>query len=321
MTSLLICRLYSNSFISVSSSFVDPYQRAAAAMLWPAGYGNPSQAPWGLATESHPPTPLSPWSMTRSAFELPTLRPEVSPAPPAATPSSADTDDVKPPPLVLDVCQLRNIREDPVGIKEERRSPSIPDSPRSGTLCYSSDGESLDLVTVDPPPVVVIKQSLSPDPPSNVPTTQPLEFSGLHLLSDVSTADRARRESQDDLASSRRSSLEATSTSSLDVLCAAALSQEQQQQQVEEKTVPATVSSARSSVDDVIVTPVTSSSSSAATTSPANAPPHAFQMAEFDFRSKLAELQRKYKERQKELNNLSESMIIKSEKPKSCLLS
>lgn len=313
------------SFIIVSFpfplfTFVDPYQRAAAAMLWPAGYGNPSQPPWGLAAESHPPTPLSPWSMSRSAFELPTLRPEVSSAAPTATPSSADPDDVKPPPLVLDVCQLRNIREDPVGIKEERRSPSIPDSPRSGTLCYSSDGESLDLVTVDPPPVVVIKQSLSPDPPSNVPTTQPLEFSGLHLLSDVSTADRARRESQEDMASSRRSSLEATSTSSLDVLCAAALSQEQQQQQVEEKTAPVAVSSARSSVDDVIVTPVTSSSS-AATTSPANAPPHVFEMAEFDFRSKLAELQRKYKEKQKELNNLSESMIINSEKPKSCLLS
>lgn len=303
-------------------------------MLWPAGYANPPQTPWGLPAEHHPPTPLTPWSLSRSAFELPSLRPEVNNEV-GPTIGGADPDDDVKPAIVLDARQTAP-PSSTIEIKEERISPGGLSPPPSSVGSAerneaSSDGESLDLVTVDPPvmereeeeevehaPEDLKKSCPAGPPPASPP---PSEFSGLQLLSDV-MANQPRQTEELDRQPDRRSSLE-TGSNSLDVLCAAALSQQVDPPAPSPPSPPPPPPAPSSAVamkpratgapppppvtsmDDITRTrtPVTPTTSHAPSLSPA------FPM-EFDFRSKLAELQRKYKEKQKELSNLS--MSIKS---------
>lgn len=286
-------------------------------MLWPAGYSNPPQSPWSLGAE-HPPTPLTPWSMSRSPFELPSLRPEVSAVAPVTPLNGADPDDVKP---VVEECQQNSDIVDPVGIIKEERNPSPTGTPPPASLaltgeigtCLDESNESLDMVSVDPPDV----SGHQPEQPvvGEAPSFSAPEFSGLQLLSDV-TADQARQSEESpgllSGSSSRRSSTRETAAgNSLDVLCAAALSQHDESAScpAPKKTlVSPPPPSTQTSKTDVVATatPVTSTSSHAV----AHLATHAFHGVEFDFRCKLAELQRKYKEKQKELSSLSKSYKI-----------
>lgn len=327
---------------------LDPYQRAAAAaaMLWPGYAAPPPQSPWNLAAEmaniqSHQQSSPSSsssmmdWSHSlHSGFELPTLRAATAVATndaPIQSITNSNLDysrncdqeagrEVKP---VIANC---------INIKEERGT-----SPEPATICHSAstiekETKPLD-VTVSAEPTTTttttpirIKEDMmspesSPVPPPppplqliETPASAPLldddsNYSGLQLLSDsierfMATSSTSECERGDVISSRDVPHIACSSSSSnsnaLDVLCAAAL-----YQQVQQASSPAAPTSEESFV------PASASCSSNVAISPdQRPPPQGFQL-EFDFRSKLAELQRKYKEKQKELSSLREFEILK----------
>ena len=293
-------------------------------MFWP-GYATPAQSPWGLAPDLNATTATASWSIhppARSAFELPILRADV-----AAYPSS---DNVSKPDTVDESSAAAALHAE---IKEERISP-LPTNDvaektqdMSSTSCNPADSitavdQSIrirdNLTTTGwaspsarSPKSASLDDRNSPSPvlsavqqpqqgSSSIPSA---DYSGLQLLSDsierfVSSADQAKLAYQPepiktDHCSSSSSDNPMTvevAGNALDVLCAAALYQQ---------TDPAAVTTTTTIEGKEMATPCI----------PLLPAGTGFQM-EFDFRSKLAELQRKYKEKQKELSSLSESFNL-----------
>ena len=292
-------------------------------MFWP-GYATPAQSPWGLAPDLNATTATASWSIhqpARSAFELPILRADV-----AAYQSS---DNVSKPDTVDESSAAAALHAE---IKEERISPlptnDVAEKTRdmSSTSCNPADSitavdqsirirdnltttgwaspsarspksASLDDRNSPSPVLSAIQQQGS----SSIPSA---DYSGLQLLSDsierfVSSADQAKLAYQPepiktDHCSSSSSDNPMTvevAGNALDVLCAAALYQQ---------TDPVTTTTTTMAIEGKeMATPCI----------PLLPAGTGFQM-EFDFRSKLAELQRKYKEKQKELSSLSESFNL-----------
>lgn len=302
-------------------------------MFWP-GYATPAQSPWALAPDMNMnATPTTPWSIhppTRSAFELPLLRADV---PVYEDPS----DDVSKP-----ECAPSEPAAVLAEIKEERISPEPPsdlaekvDDASSST--QSERSQPMDSITVadqgirvrdnlttgwvsqdplsparSPKSPVLLDAGNSPSPIATLSAVQQeqqensiataADYSGLQLLSDsierFVSADQAKlayqpepiKTEKDHQRSSDNPMTVEVAGNALDVLCAAALYQQSD---------PSTTTTMTAAIE-----PREMVAAAAATSCIPR--PTGFQM-EFDFRSKLAELQRKYKEKQKELSSLSES--------------
>lgn len=291
-------------------------------MFWPS-YATPAQSPWGLPPDMSP-SPTASWSIhapARSAFELPILRADVTAyEDPADDVSKTECDPPDDPPALAE-------------IKEERISPEPPgndvlekaDPPMQQAAVET--GDPLDTVTSVDHSSIRVRDNLttgwiSQDPSTRSPksvsrlddrntATSPspvsaaaqhdssmpsADYSGLQLLSDsierFVSADQAKlayqhqpepiRTGKDQQRRSDNPMAVEVAGNGLDVLCAAALYQQSDPPK-------SSVEPRREMV------PATSCIPSC---------PTGFQM-EFDFRSKLAELQRKYKEKQKELSSLS----------------
>ena len=290
-------------------------------MFWP-GYATPAQSPWGLAPDLNATTATASWSIhppARSAFELPILRADV-----AAYQSS---DNVSKPDTVDESSAAAALHAE---IKEERISPLPTNDVAEKTQDMSSTScNPADSITAAVDQSIRIRDNLtttgwaspsarspksaslddrnSPSPvlsafqqqgSSSIPSA---DYSGLQLLSDsierfVSSADQAKLAYQPepiktDHCSSSSSDNPMTvevAGNALDVLCAAAL-----YQQTDPVTTTTTIEGKEMATPCIPLLPAGTG----------------FQM-EFDFRSKLAELQRKYKEKQKELSSLSESFNL-----------
>ena len=334
-------------FISFKKMNADPYQRAAAAaaMLWP-GYAAPAQSPWTLPSDIpsmqlHSQTSsMIGWSHSlHSSFELPILRAAAAAAAAAAAVNVNDSAEVHPSLEIEHVRDRRDDEEDdrdvkPVvagrgNIKEETTSPepTINDTPaavkKESSPCVN-DYKPLGMAVSSETPTATIrvKENImspesSPVPPS-IQTTQipssniealdtDSNYSGLQLLSD--SIERFMATAAATTTTFHRSEERETSvmgspdppreiprvasggSNALDVLCAAAL-----YQQVEHRASSPAAPTSESFVPAAV----------SCDTIADQRPPHGFQI-EFDFRSKLAELQRKYKEKQKELSSLRES--------------
>ena len=291
-------------------------------MFWP-GYATPAQSPWGLAPDLNATTATASWSIhppARSAFELPILRADV-----AAYQSS---DNVSKPDTVDESSAAAALHAE---IKEERISPLPTNDVAEKTQDMSSTScNPADSITAAVDQSIRIRDNLtttgwaspsarspksaslddrnSPSPvlsafqqqgSSSIPSA---DYSGLQLLSDsierfVSSADQAKLAYQpepiktDHSSSSDNPMTVEVAGNALDVLCAAALYQQ---------TDPVTTTTTTMAIEGKeMATPCI----------PLLPAGTGFQM-EFDFRSKLAELQRKYKEKQKELSSLSESFNL-----------
>ena len=305
----------------------DPYQRAAATMLWP-GYATPAQSPWHLPSEipAHPHSggPAL-WSRSSpllhplpfpAGFDLPLrtmaeadvkIEPLSSASPEAPCGIKDEIEEGKPfdpADYIRSFSPESAVRTpamplDPVVVKDEIQVVPDLEKPEAAESPEATESQA---DSQHPP----IKQSPgSPGVNGHLPECVPSagidaagsvekkeefesggdpEFLGLRLLSEsiehfVSTKKQQessiRIDPQDSGIAKKRWTQMDCISNPLDMLCAAALSQ-----QGKESVLPATPS------------PVKPASARGC-------------QPEFDFRSKLAELQRKYKEKQKELSNLS----------------
>jgi hypothetical protein len=267
------------------------------------------------------------WSHSlHSSFELPILR--------AAAVNVNDAAVVHPS-LEMDHVRHRDDEEDdrdvkPVvadrgNIKEETTSPEPTISETQATVKKESscvdDFKPLDMGVSSETPTTTIRVKENIMSPESSPVSPSIQaapapstmgalnadsnYSGLQLLSDsierfmataAATTTKTFHRSEEHETSVMGSldpppeiSHVASGSNALDVLCAAAL-----YQQVEQTSSPAAPTSES-------YVPAAASCATIAD----QRPPHGFQI-EFDFRSKLAELQRKYKEKQKELSSLRE---------------
>lgn len=308
-------------------------------MLWP-GYATPAQSPWHLQSEiplhphsgsglwSRSPPLLQPLPLT-TGFDLPLrtigdadvkIEPLSSASPDASHAIKDGVEEGKPfdPADYIRSFSPESAVEAPAApldsivIKDEIQVvPDLQKSP-SPAAAHSPEAQQSQVISDLPP----IKRSPSPeannwtervpspgiDPAASVPKKEELEsgndpeFLGLRLLSEsiehfVSTETKKEQESiiralpeASGIGKNLWTQMDGV-CNPLDVLCAAALSQQNKESVVAATPSPVTPASARGC------------------------------QPEFDFRSKLAELQRKYKEKQKELSNLSKSVRNSFRKP------
>lgn len=284
--------------------FADPYQRAAT-VYWQS-YAAPAQSPWGLPPDMAA-SPTASWALhppVRSAFELPNLRADVTPYEDPTTHASKPACVISSPPPAMAEIKEERISPEPPSHVAEKVEPSIP----------LERAQPLDSSTAMEPASIRVRDNLtigwvSRDPSIRSPSTSfddenvprslstghgdspaPVaDYSGLQLLSDsieqFVSADQSVQlanepQTKEEQPCNDNVSAVEMAGNALDVLCAAALYQQSDSPQSSEPR-------------DI----------SPATSCPR---PTGFQV-EFDFRSKLAELQRKYKEKQKELSSLSKS--------------
>ena len=293
----------------------DPYQRAAAAhMLWPGYAATTHSSPWALPPEMAS-TPTSPWTLhpaPRSAFELPPLlRTDVAvyqdpvddvaksecvplsrPVENCAGRQEAEIQKVKQEPVSPEPPAVASVREETSSILSESVVSIQPESSirvRDNMTIESADHPAESSVSTASSSANPLKQDEA-DPSA--------DYSGLQLLSDsierfvASDPDHRVNHCQPESTTSVNKSHPIgveVAGNALDVLCAAAMyrqsgSNPETECKSERPSLPAVSSP------------------------PSSSQPHptGFQI-EFDFRSKLAELQRKYKEKQKELSSLSKS--------------
>ncbi|XP_059350502.1 protein winged eye-like isoform X1 [Daphnia carinata] len=286
-------------FLLIPTACLDPYQRAAT-VYWQS-YAAPAQSPWGLPPDMAA-SPTASWALhppVRSAFELPILRSDVTPYEDPTTHASKPACVISSPPAMAEIKEER-ISPEPPSHVEEKDEPSI----------QLERAQPLDSSTAAEPPSIRVRDNLtigwvSRDPSIRSPSTSlddenvprslstghdaspaPMaDYSGLQLLSDsieqFVSADQSKLANEPQTKEERRNdnvTAVEMAGNALDVLCAAALYQQSDSPQ---SSQPRAVSPATSCIPR----------------------PTGFQM-EFDFRSKLAELQRKYKEKQKELSSL-----------------
>ena len=252
-------------------------------------------------------TPTASWSLhppvIGSAFELPLLRADVTSCEDSSTHASKAE------------CVTNSSSNNMANIKEERLTPEPPVPEKNELPVPSETIQPLDSVTATDQTTIRVRDNLtsfqvSQDPiicvpnslgdrnvPPSLSTVQQQEtsvglvdYSGLQLLSDsierFVSADQSKLSNPPETikivkkehCSDKPVTVEMAGNA-LDVLCAAALYQQ--------SDPPSSSSEPREILPD--------------TSCPR---PAGFQV-EFDFRSKLAELQRKYKEKQKELSSLS----------------
>ncbi len=303
-------------------------------MFWP-GYTTPAQSPWALAPDMNMnATPTTPWSIhppNRSAFELPLLRadvpvyedpsddvskPECAPSEPVAVLAEIKEERISPEPpsdLAEKVDDASSSaqpeKSEPMdsttaadqGIRVRNnltagwvsQDPSSARSPKSPVLLDAGNS---------PSPILMLSAAQQEQQENSMTTAA--DYSGLQLLSDsierFVSADQAKlayqpepiKTEKDHQRSSDNPMTVEVAGNALDVLCAAAL-----YQQSDPSTTTTTTMTTTAAIEPREMV------AAAASCIPR---PTGFQM-EFDFRSKLAELQRKYKEKQKELSSLSES--------------
>lgn len=251
-------------------------------------------------------SPTASWALhppIGSAFELPLLRADVTPYDDPATHASKPECVISSPPAaVAEIKEERISPEPPIHVENkiepliqlERAQPqdSITTEPMSFRV---RDNLTTEWASQDPsirsPPILLddgnVARSLSTVRPDS-PTPQ-ADYSGLQLLSDsierFVSSDQAKLANQLQIMETTKEERYSDNPvamemagNALDVLCAAALYQQSDSPESNEPTE---------------ISPSTSCPR-----------PTGFQV-EFDFRSKLAELQRKYKEKQKELSSLS----------------
>ena len=264
-------------------------------MLWP-GYAAPAQSPWGLPAEipAHPQQPL-PVPVATSAPSVSAWSHSKVHRPVAISAAGSQLADVDRGPIKTESDCLP---VPPDGFTSDRCCTAVKEEPSSDVaeeICLTPDPIP---VPLDPVHVIRIKDEPESHPHDD-PTDDPadmneidahykdeLEFAGLRLLSDSVERFVAANHDRNDPAE-ELPLVSSTSCHPLDVLCAAALSAEHA---AEKKYVPNG--------------PTVSAPAPASALPPPSGKPSGFQL-EFDFRSKLAEIQRKYKEKQKELSSLS----------------
>ncbi|EFX76319.1 hypothetical protein DAPPUDRAFT_322503 [Daphnia pulex] len=289
---------------SIQSPYTpDSYPRAT--VLWP-GYAASAQSPWGLPPDMAA-TPTASWSLhppvIGSAFELPLLRAAESCEESSTHASKPECVTNSCPTNVADIKEERMSPEPPAPEKNEQPIPSETAQPLESVTAATEQTtirvrDNLTTIPVSQDPIIGVPNSLD-DRRVPSPTVQenpaPLaDYSGLQLLSDsierFVSADQSKLTNQAETIKTVKKEEHCSSSSdkpvtvemagnALDVLCAAALYQQ--------SDPPPSTNESREILPDTSCGPR----------------PAGFQV-EFDFRSKLAELQRKYKEKQKELSSL-----------------